>query len=163
VSTLSSTIDKSPQHTLSLFQPAVSSPAVPWQRLVTVEILQLHALKSFLHRLSYTADSVAQIVFLITPLHGPSRKHRFQQYIVACVSVAAGTCLLSRCLETNVVSEPFASNGCFSGSTVLVLRKYATILYKYLQHNHVTLDVYLRVLQPDAYFCRIRHTEQNLK
>jgi hypothetical protein len=29
------------------------SPAVPWQRLLTVEIFQLPALTSFLHRLSY--------------------------------------------------------------------------------------------------------------
>jgi hypothetical protein len=27
----------------------------------------------------------------------------------------------------NVVSEPFSSNGCFSGSTVLDLSKYATV------------------------------------
>jgi hypothetical protein len=39
--------DKSPQHPLSLFQPAVSSPAVPWQHLVTVEIFQLHMLTPF--------------------------------------------------------------------------------------------------------------------
>jgi hypothetical protein len=38
---LISTILKLPQHVLSLFQPAVSSQAVPWQRLFTVEILQL--------------------------------------------------------------------------------------------------------------------------
>jgi hypothetical protein len=30
-----------------------------------------------------------------------------------------------RCLETNVVSEPFASNDYLSGSTVLALNKYA--------------------------------------
>jgi hypothetical protein len=38
------------------FQPAVSSPAIPWQRLLTVEILQLHALKSSLHGLPYRTD-----------------------------------------------------------------------------------------------------------
>jgi hypothetical protein len=32
-----STIHKSLQHPLSIFQPAVSLPAVPWQRLLTVE------------------------------------------------------------------------------------------------------------------------------
>jgi hypothetical protein len=32
-----------------------------------------------------------------------------------------------RCLETNV-SEPFTSSDCFSGSTVIALNKYATIL-----------------------------------
>jgi hypothetical protein len=35
---------------------------------------------------------------------------------------------LGRCLEPNVVSEPFASNGSFSGSTVLLLSKYVKIL-----------------------------------
>jgi hypothetical protein len=35
------------------FQPAVSSPAVPWQRLLTGEILQLHALRSSLLRLPW--------------------------------------------------------------------------------------------------------------
>jgi hypothetical protein len=53
---LISTVHKSPQHLLSLFQPAVSSPAVPWQLLLTVEILQLNALKSSRHRLPYRTD-----------------------------------------------------------------------------------------------------------
>jgi hypothetical protein len=36
-------------------------------------------------------------------------------------------CLFRSCyLETNV-SEPFASNGCFSGSTVFALNKYGTV------------------------------------
>jgi hypothetical protein len=48
---LISTIHKSTQHSLSLFQPAVSSQDVPCQRLRTVEILQLHALSFDLHRL----------------------------------------------------------------------------------------------------------------
>jgi hypothetical protein len=43
---LMTTIHKSPQHPLSLFHPAVSSPAVPWQRLIIVENLQLHELRS---------------------------------------------------------------------------------------------------------------------
>jgi hypothetical protein len=47
--------------------------------------------------------------------------------VVALVSFTKGMCLPSRCLETNVVSEPFASNVYFSGSTVFALRKYATI------------------------------------
>jgi hypothetical protein len=44
-SSLISTIHKSPPHPLSLSQPAVSLPVVPWQRLLTVEILQLQALR----------------------------------------------------------------------------------------------------------------------
>jgi hypothetical protein len=47
---LIATIHKSPQHPLTIFQHAVSS-AVPWQRLLTVEILQLHALRFYLHSL----------------------------------------------------------------------------------------------------------------
>jgi hypothetical protein len=41
---LISTIHKSPQHLLC-------SPAIPWQWLLTMEILQLHVLKSYLHGL----------------------------------------------------------------------------------------------------------------
>jgi hypothetical protein len=40
---LISTLYKPLQHTLSLF-PAYLSSAIPWQRLLTVEILQLNAL-----------------------------------------------------------------------------------------------------------------------
>jgi hypothetical protein len=43
---LISTIHKSLEHPLSLFQPSVSSPAVPWQRLLIVEIFQFHILTS---------------------------------------------------------------------------------------------------------------------
>jgi hypothetical protein len=48
---LISTVHKSPQQPLSLFQPAMSSPAVSLQRLLTVEILQLHALRFCLQSL----------------------------------------------------------------------------------------------------------------
>jgi hypothetical protein len=71
------TIHKSPQHTLSLLQPAVSSPAVPWQRLLIVEIFQLHMLKSSLHKLPYRTDLVAPIFFLTTLRHGPCRNTSF--------------------------------------------------------------------------------------
>jgi hypothetical protein len=71
------TVHKSPQHPLSFFQPAVSSPAFPWQRLLTVEILQLHTLRTYLHRLPYKTDSVAPTVLLITPRHGPCRNTPF--------------------------------------------------------------------------------------
>jgi hypothetical protein len=43
---LISTLYKSPQHSLSLFQYAMSWQAIPWQRVLTVEILQLPALRS---------------------------------------------------------------------------------------------------------------------
>jgi hypothetical protein len=53
-------------------------------------------------------DSVAPVVFLITSLHGPSRKHCFQQYLsVACVSVAWKRMLFqSRLLATAVSLAP---------------------------------------------------------
>jgi hypothetical protein len=64
---LISTTYKSPQHALSLlFQPAISSPAVPWQRLLTVEILLLHALKSSLYRLRYRTDLVESESYITT-------------------------------------------------------------------------------------------------
>jgi hypothetical protein len=131
---LISTLYKSSQH-----QPAMSSPAVPWQRLLTVEILQLHTLKSslhgaslltasFPHRLSYRTNSVAPIIFLITSLHGPIRKHRFQQYLHCCIRIRCSVNVFTETLpRISVVSEPFSSDGCFSGSTLFVFSKYATI------------------------------------
>jgi hypothetical protein len=50
-SPLISIIHKSPQHSLSHFQPAVR-----WQLLLTMDILQLHALMASLHRLPYRTD-----------------------------------------------------------------------------------------------------------
>jgi hypothetical protein len=45
------------------------------------------ATASFPHRLPYRTDLVAPTVFLITPLHGPSRKHRLQQYLCCCMRI----------------------------------------------------------------------------
>jgi hypothetical protein len=50
---LMSTIYSSLKHPLSLFQPDMPSPAVSWQRLLTVEILQLAALWSSCHSSPY--------------------------------------------------------------------------------------------------------------
>jgi hypothetical protein len=47
---------RSPQNPRSFFKPAVYSPVVSWQRLLTVEILQLHALRSYLHSLPYSTQ-----------------------------------------------------------------------------------------------------------
>jgi hypothetical protein len=71
-------------YTLSLLQSAVSSTAVPWQRLLTVEmveIIQLDALRfnlySFGSQLTTpeldcrsSTELVAQIIFFITPRRG---------------------------------------------------------------------------------------------
>jgi hypothetical protein len=109
-SLLISIIHKSPQHLLSLFQPSVSSPAIPWQQLLTVELpvlkSSLHRLPNrtfssvpFLHSLPYRTDLVASIVFLITPLHWVENTISNSTYIVAFLSIATGMCLLSHCLE----------------------------------------------------------------
>jgi hypothetical protein len=53
------TLYKSLLQTLSLLQPAVSSLAVPWQRLLTLEILLLPALRSLLSS-EYFATEISQ-------------------------------------------------------------------------------------------------------
>jgi hypothetical protein len=82
------------------FQPAVSSQAVPWQRLLTVEILELHAPRSYLHSFPCRPqlNSTQHCPLLITARHGPHRKHH--SFIFAFVSFVAGTCLPSSCPET---------------------------------------------------------------
>jgi hypothetical protein len=64
----------------------MSSPAVPWQRLLTVKILLLHALKSFL-------DSCTQMIW--SPSFSPLyllwtdcvEKFRLQEYLYCCESI----------------------------------------------------------------------------
>jgi hypothetical protein len=63
---LISTIHKSPQHPLSLLQPAVSFPAVPWWRLLTVEILRLQALRFYLNSITCRTASV-KIKIMLRP------------------------------------------------------------------------------------------------
>jgi hypothetical protein len=95
-----------------------SSLDVFWQRLLTVEILQLLALRSSCHShpcrtvnltiapsllsLPYqpSTDRIAPFVFFITPRCGRHRKHHSS--IVACVFVSVGTCLPSRFSETAI-------------------------------------------------------------
>jgi hypothetical protein len=63
---LISTFYKSLLQTLNLLLAAVSSLEVPWQRLLTVEILQLHALKFFVYRPQYRPAYSTQIKVKIT-------------------------------------------------------------------------------------------------
>jgi hypothetical protein len=72
---LISTIHKSPQHPLSLFQPALSSPAGPWQWFLTVESLQLHMLPLLPAGHHLTTELMLQTVLVITSRHRPHRKH----------------------------------------------------------------------------------------
>jgi hypothetical protein len=95
---LISTLYKSSQHPLSLF-PAVSSSGLPWQRLLTVEILQLHALRFYLHMLSAELNSLSND--LVVPVVGTD-------YIENTVSnrscIVVEACSLCRYIATAVVS-----------------------------------------------------------
>jgi hypothetical protein len=89
------------------FRNLVSSSAVPWQRLLTVEIHQLPALRFYLHSLPCrsqisTDNWVAPLVFNITTLHGTSRKRRFQQKLYCCVPIRS---------RGNVFTDPLPRNG----------------------------------------------------
>jgi hypothetical protein len=88
--------------TLSIFQPAVSSLIVAWQRLLTMVTPLLPYSSPLWTAAPSQLPSLASVVFLITPLHGPSRKHRFQQYLYCCI--------LIRCLGT-VFTKPLPRNG----------------------------------------------------
>jgi hypothetical protein len=93
-----------------------------------------------------------KIIPVIASRHGPNRKHLYSIAVPVLHSCLLGFprdrypasplarwwlrssgCLSRlfrrRCIETNVVSEPFASNDCFSAPTVLALRKYATLCW----------------------------------
>jgi hypothetical protein len=102
---LISTIHKSPQHQLNILQPTVSSPTVPWQRLLTVEILQLHALNSCLHGTELTTDKAPDLS-VITFRHGPHSKH-------SSSIVASNCCVINNLLPSNgnVFTEPLPRNG----------------------------------------------------
>jgi hypothetical protein len=76
---LISTIHRSPQHLLNLFQSAVSSSAIPWQRPLTVEILQLYMLRFYFQSLPcriqlLTLNWAKFQTSPITSQHGPHRK-----------------------------------------------------------------------------------------
>jgi hypothetical protein len=95
---LISTIHRS-QHPLRIFQPAVSSPAIPWQRLLTVEIIQLHALRTSLHRLPYRTErtlspQLSSLKLLVTDLVETLVSN--STFILARRFLAVGTCLPSR-------------------------------------------------------------------
>jgi hypothetical protein len=60
------------------FQPAVSSSAIPWQRLLTVEILQLHALRSYLHSLPCRTAKQLTLSLAYNILDGPRRNTPFR-------------------------------------------------------------------------------------
>jgi hypothetical protein len=111
------TILKLPKHPLSLFQPAVSSPAVPWQWLLTVKMLQLRELKFYLYSLpSRTAQQLTfSLVYNIsartTWKHPVSSNNYVNNHIVEC---------------RNAFTEPLPRNGRCLQSHPLATGRYAT-------------------------------------
>jgi hypothetical protein len=78
---------------------------------LTVDMLQLSALRSFLQDCSteltanYQLHLAAPILFFIIPLRGRRRQHPVSP--IAYVTVAAGTCLPSRCLTMGCTTPLF--------------------------------------------------------
>jgi hypothetical protein len=70
------------------------------------------------------------VILLITPRHEPLQKTPFpiDSPLLRAHCSHWNLFVRDRYLEMNV-SVPFATNGCFSGPTVLALSKYATILW----------------------------------
>jgi hypothetical protein len=70
-----------------------------------------------------STELVAPILFFITPRRGPRRQHPVSP--VACVTVATGTCLPIRSLETGCITPLFIrllhSNGCRCYNIILPL------------------------------------------
>jgi hypothetical protein len=62
-------------------------------------------------RLPYRTYLVAPLAFLITSRHGPSRKHRFQQYLYCWVSIRSNGCTRYTNLNYCKASVPLFSNG----------------------------------------------------
>jgi hypothetical protein len=91
-----------------LFQPAVSSLAVLWQRPLTVEILQLHSLKFSLYRLPYrTVYCLSNDFALACNISArTAQKHPFPLLQTNC-------CIVKNLLPSsgNVFAEPFPRNG----------------------------------------------------
>jgi hypothetical protein len=90
---LISTLYKSPQHPLSLF--AACCVFISCYVAATSNSGDFSAPCP-------QVDSTAPTIFLTTTLHGPSRKHRFQQHLCCCVRI--------RC-SGNVFTEPLPRNG----------------------------------------------------
>jgi hypothetical protein len=117
-SPLLSTVHNSSQHPLSVFQRAVSSPAVPWQRLLTVEILQLHGLRSPFKSSRTKLTWLFQLssLYLLCMDRGETPVSKSTS-IVARRFVVVEMCLPSRCLEMGLVYLPVSRSSHSNCST----------------------------------------------
>jgi hypothetical protein len=82
-----------------LFLPLFCQLPTPETHSIQFTCSQAHVPAGW--RLETRLDSAE--LFFITTLRGPRRKHSLS--IVACVFIAAGICLRSRCLAMNVYSD----------------------------------------------------------
>jgi hypothetical protein len=87
-------------------------------------------------RLLYRTDLVAQIVFLITPWHGPSRKPYFKQYLYRASIRSCGDVFVCNChLATTLVYQPISrslhsnSSTCHNTAEQSLIPQYKTILH----------------------------------
>jgi hypothetical protein len=92
-------------------------------------------------RTQLSTDWVAPIVFFITSLHEPSRKHRFQLWLHCCMRI--------RC-HGNVCNDPLYRNGCTRYIKFGVKRNFLKLhihmnLFTILmcRHRPVNCDVYI--------------------
>jgi hypothetical protein len=73
------------------------------------------------------SNCVAPFFPLITPLHGPIRKYRFQQEFYCCVLIrCSGSTFTNRCLETGCITLLFIR---LSRGHCITAAVHATILY----------------------------------
>jgi hypothetical protein len=103
------TSHKSPHNPLNIFQLAMFSPAIPWQWLLAMEILQLHVLKLFLPRLLYrTQPNSANFVSYNISAQTRQKMPCFHCCgptvpLLRICCLATGTCLSSCCPETSAI------------------------------------------------------------
>jgi hypothetical protein len=107
-----------------------SSPLLCSSPVWTVAPFQLN---SSCFRLPYRTDLVGPIAFLTTPRHGPSRKHRFQQYLYCCMSIRwCG----------KVFTEPLHKNGCSTFAYLSVVASNGYTLYNNLSHCKANVSLF---------------------
>jgi hypothetical protein len=125
---------KSLQHPLSLFQPSAFT-SLSWQRLLRVEILQLHALRFCLHNLPWRSLLNWLCPLFETFWHEPHRKQSFS--IVALGLFATETCLPRRCVSTAAART--------TENTVLLLLRVLPSDGRCLQNHHLAKGLYATI------------------
>jgi hypothetical protein len=125
---LSSTIHKSPQHPISLFQSDVFISSS--QQRVLTAILQLHVLRSSPHSLPCRTDSQLSLSHAYNISARTLRKH-------SSSIVASNCCIIKNLLPSNgnVFTEPLPRNGRCLQSHCIATGLYVTI------HRHIFIYI----------------------